>query len=340
MASIILDIQGTHIAEDEIQFLQHPQTAGVILFSRNIASFDQIQDLCTALREVNSKLLICVDQEGGRVQRLIFEKVIDKLPPMRKLGQLYDNNPIKALEASESLGYLMASQVQALGIDFSFAPVFDRDYQHSSIIGDRAFHGDKQIISLLAEQFIKGMNKAGMQATAKHFPGHGFVVPDSHLELPIDEREFTQILSEDIFPFAENLKSEYSYKGVMPAHIVYEKVDSKPACFSKFWLQKQLRQALGFEGVIFSDDISMNGAAVIGDYAERTKQALLAGCDMVLICNTPEEQENVLTAAAEINKAENPVWQSFKAKQYLELSDIQTTQKYQQALAVSQQLLA
>lgn len=326
MSSVIIDIQGTEIAANEIENIQHPQTAGVILFARNIDSFAQTRELCDALREVNPNILISVDQEGGRVQRLKDE--IGELPPMRALGNLYDKNAVQAIDATRKIGWLMASEVAAAGIDFSFAPVLDIDYQHSSIIGNRAFHGDKTVLIELAQAFVSGMNSAGMQATGKHFPGHGYVVPDSHLELPIDNRDYADIEASDIQPFAHLVST---LGGVMPAHIVFEKIDAMPACFSEHWLQTVLRNTLGFEGVIFSDDLSMKGSAVIGNYAQRTTKALQAGCDVVLVCNTPSAQRSALDAAEALNKKQSSRWNTFKQTSYPLLGNLRNTNQYQEA---------
>jgi beta-N-acetylhexosaminidase len=235
-------------------------------------------------------LLIAVDHEGGRVQR--FREGFTKIPPMREFGHLWDQNPRKAKELAVEAGYVLAAELRAHGVDFSFTPVLDMDYGDSLVIGDRAFHRDPQAINELAFSLMQGLKKAGMAAVGKHFPGHGFVVADSHVSIPVDEREFDQIAQNDMQPFVRMI--DEGLHAVMPAHVIYLKVDDKPAGFSPRWLQKVLRERLGFNGVIFSDDLSMEGATVAGDVTARTLAALNAGCDMVLLCNRPDLADELL----------------------------------------------
>lgn len=277
---LMLDVAGLVLTDEDRELLRHPGTGALILFSRNYESPAQLAALVADIRAQNPEILIAVDQEGGRVQR--FRDGFTRLPPMRCLGDLYDRDPNAALQASRELGLLMAAELVPYGVDISFAPVLDLDFGASSVIGDRSFHADTDVVVALVAAFIDGMAAAGMAATGKHFPGHGFVQGDSHLELPIDSRSLDEIRAQDMVPF---IKLADRLAGMMLAHIVYEKVDSQPAGFSPFWLKTVLRTELGYRGLIFSDDLSMEGAAGAGNYAQRAAAALDAGCDMVLVCN-------------------------------------------------------
>lgn len=277
---LMLDIGGTELSAEDKELLAHPGTGGLIFFSRNFESREQITALVQAVRTQRDDILIAVDQEGGRVQR--FRDGFTRLPPMRRLGESYERDANRAVQQSKQLGLLMAAELVVCGIDISFAPVLDVDFGQSSIIGDRSFHADAKKVVALAGAFIDGMAAAGMAATGKHFPGHGFVQADSHLELPVDERSYDEIERTDMVPF-KALADKLS--GIMPAHVVYQQVDPSPAGFSAYWLQAVLRKQLGFNGVIFSDDLAMEGAAIAGSYAQRADAALSAGCDMVLVCN-------------------------------------------------------
>jgi beta-N-acetylhexosaminidase len=277
---LMLDVAGLSLTGEDRELLRHPGTGALILFARNYQSPAQLDALIGEIRAENPDILIAVDQEGGRVQR--FREGFTRLPPMRTLGHLYDRDPVAALAASRQLGLLMAAELIPHGVDISFAPVLDLDFGASSVIGDRSFHADADTVVALVGAFIDGMADAGMAATGKHFPGHGFVQGDSHLELPVDHRTLAQIRAEDMVPF---VKLADRLAGMMLAHIVYDQVDSQPAGFSSVWLKQILRQELGYRGLIFSDDLSMEGAAGAGSYAERAAAALDAGCDMVLVCN-------------------------------------------------------
>ena len=287
----MLDVVGTELSADDVRRLQHPLVGGVILFARNFKDCAQLHALTANIHGLRSPpLLIAVDHEGGRVQR--FRDGFTKIPPMREFGKIWDKNPKKARELATEAGWILAAELRAHGIDFSFTPVLDMDYGDSLVIGDRAFHRDPQAINALAFSVMQGLKKGGMAAVGKHFPGHGFVVADSHVSIPIDEREFDQIAQNDMQPFRQMI--DEGLPAIMPAHVIYPKVDDKPAGFSQKWLQKVLRERLGFNGVIFSDDLSMEGATVGGDVTTRSLAALNAGCDMVLLCNRPDLADELL----------------------------------------------
>jgi len=286
---LMLDLAGTELTTEEQQILQSPQVGGVILFARNIQSREQVTALNAQIRQASANLLIAVDQEGGRVQRL--RDGFTPLPPMQLLADSVVQNPEVGVQLVRDTGWLMASEVLACGFDISFAPVLDVDRDTSSIIGDRAFSDQPEMVITLAQAFIEGMNEAGMAATGKHFPGHGGIVADSHLEAPADHRSWQQLLDHDLKPFVALSKQ---LAGVMPAHITFPAVDPDSVGFSGFWLQQVLRQQLGFDGVIFSDDLSMKGADVAGGYIDKAQLALNAGCDMILVCNCPEGAREVL----------------------------------------------
>lgn len=287
---LMLDIEGTALSAVETEQLKSPQVGGLILFSRNYENPDQLASLMASIRALRADLLVAVDQEGGRVQR--FREGFTRLPPMAVLGRRWQQNPHHAIACAHELGWLMATELRQFDIDISFAPVLDLDWGQSSVIGDRAFGSDAEAVIQLAGGVMAGMHEAGMAATGKHFPGHGWVQADSHLELPVDERSMAEIEEQDLRPFAALIRR--GLDGVMPAHVVYSQVCSAPAGFSSYWLQQVLRQRLHFDGVIFSDDLSMEGASQAGSYAERCDRALAAGCDMVLVCNHPEGARQVL----------------------------------------------
>ena len=276
---LMIDIDSTALTTEDVSLIKQAQVGGVILFARNVADAAQVRELCDHIRHHNADILIGVDQEGGRVARL--RKGFTPLPAMGKLGTLFDQNPSRALTCAYDCGYLMAAEVLAVGIDVSFAPVLDTD-GISQVIGDRSFHADPQIIVALSSQFMRGMKAAGMATTGKHFPGHGGIAPDSHVAEAIDERSLKELMAHDMQPFIQTLPW---LDALMPAHVIFSQVDNKPAGFSKIWLQDILRDQLKFDGVLFSDDLSMAGASAAGDISARVHAAINAGCDIALVCN-------------------------------------------------------
>lgn len=289
LGPVMLDVVGTTLAVDDIRRIRHPLTGGVILFARNYKDRAQLTALCAAIHAARPGVLIAVDHEGGRVQRFRTDG-FTRLPAMRLLGQLWDRDVLAASKAATALGYVLAAELRACGVDLSFTPVLDLDYGESGVIGDRAFHRDPRVVSMLAKSVNHGLALAGMANCGKHFPGHGFVKADSHIEIPVDERDPKEIIKEDAAPYDW---LGMSLAAVMPAHVIYPAFDKHPAGFSKKWLSL-LRKDMGFEGVIFSDDLSMEGASVAGNVVQGAHAALKAGCDMVLICNAPDKADQLL----------------------------------------------
>lgn len=291
--NVMLDVAGLELTTEDVKRLAHPACGGVILFSRNYNNPQQLAALVSSIRASSpTPLLISVDHEGGRVQR--FHNGFTSLPPMAWLGQCYDQDAEKGLQQARELGWLMAAECRMTDIDFSFAPVLDLGLGVCDVIGNRAFHADPEVVFLLAAAWMHGMHDAGMAAVGKHFPGHGAVTEDSHLDLPVDRRDIDAIMKSDVRPyismFGEGLDA------VMPAHVIYQQADEHAAGFSHFWLQQVLRDQLKFDGVIFSDDLSMAAAESAGNYATRALAAIDAGCDMVLICNQPQAAGEILQA--------------------------------------------
>jgi beta-N-acetylhexosaminidase len=296
-APVILDVAGLALTDLDRQRLANPLCGGMILFGRNWQNRDQLAALCADIKAVRDDLLICVDHEGGRVQRFRTDG-FTHLPPMRALGEMWVKDggkgpsAMRATDAATAAGYVLASELRACGVDFSFTPVLDLDWGESGVIGDRAFSRDPRVATVLAQSVMHGLLQAGMVNCGKHFPGHGFVKADSHVDIPIDRRSLKAILADDAAPYAW---LSATLTSVMPAHVIYPKVDSRPAGFSSKWLNDILRGQMGFTGAIFSDDLSMAGARLIDgrevSYAEAAVTALNAGCDMVLLCNQSVETE-------------------------------------------------
>ncbi len=330
LGPVMMDLAGTSLTEEEMLALKHPQTGGVILFSRNYESPGQLRALADSIHALRDPpLLIAVDQEGGRVQR--FRDGLTRLPPVQRLGELYNRHRKAALQAAETTGWLMASEMRALGVDISFAPVLDIDRGVSSVIGDRAFHSEPSVVAELAQAYVRGMVVAGMAATGKHFPGHGAVAEDSHTDLPVDRREWVDMEMEDVLPFTRLFHS--GLPAVMMAHVIYPLIDKQLAGFSSVWIRQILRKELGFQGVVFSDDLNMSAAGHAGSYAERARQALTAGCDMVLICNNPQARKEILD---ELTVAPDPVSHlrliRLHGKLSVSLAELHTHRRWKQAV--------
>lgn len=289
LGPVMLDIAGTDLDDNDLRRIRHRLTGGVILFARNYKNRTQLVALTTAIHAARPGIIIAVDHEGGRVQRFKTGG-FTRLPPMRTLGDLWDRDVLAAMRAATDVGFLLAAELRACGVDLSFTPVLDLDYGESSVIGDRAFHHDPRVVTALAKSVNHGLTLAGMGNCGKHFPGHGFVRADSHVAVPVDDRSLAQIMASDAAPYDW---LGLSLAAVMPAHVIYPQVDRHPAGFSKKWLSL-LRKHYGFKGVIFSDDLSMEGASVAGDVIDGARAALNAGCDMVLICNAADKADHLL----------------------------------------------
>jgi beta-N-acetylhexosaminidase len=283
LGPLMLDVAGTELTPDDRRRLLHPLTGGVILFTRNYSGPEQLMRLTGAIHALRSPaLLVAVDHEGGRVQR--FREGFTAIPPMRALGSAWDDNAQRARHLATEAGFVLAAELLAHGVDMTFAPVLDVDHRNSSVIGDRALHSDPRAVGELARAVLQGLRQAGMNGVGKHFPGHGHVRGDSHHEIPVDERTLEEIESADLAPF----------RRLMPAHVIYPSVDNRPAGFSEIWLKQVLRGKLGFGGMIFSDDLSMEGAKSAGGVIGRAQSAFSAGCDMALLCNDPAAADELL----------------------------------------------
>ncbi len=308
LGPLMVDLEGTAISETERNLLLQPEVGGVILFTRNFESLAQIIQLVEDIHHLKSpKMLVAVDHEGGRVQR--FHDGFSRIPAAASYAKIAKAKDEKdwlphARQLAENAGWLMAIELRACGIDFSFAPVLDLAHGLSGVIGDRAFHSKPTMVATLGYAFMHGMNRAGMQAVGKHFPGHGGVVEDSHVAMPVDHRELEELLHSDIMPFVSMIENKLA--AIMPAHVIYDKVDDKPAGYSSFWIENILRQRFGFQGAIFSDDLSMEAAGVAGGFGERADAALKAGCDMALVCN---HLDGAIEAAEFIKGYSNPTSQ-------------------------------
>lgn len=291
LGPVVLDVAGAELTPDDRRRLLHPLTGGVILFSRNYATPEQLLRLTAEIHALRSPaLIIAVDHEGGRVQR--FRQGFTAIPAMRELGKVWDANPQEAKRLAHEVGFVLAAELRAHGVDLSFAPVLDVDHGNSSVIGDRALHSDPQVIAELARSLVQGLRQGGMSAVGKHYPGHGYVRADSHHEIPVDDRSYAEIELSDLMPFRRLIGAGLG--GIMPAHVIYPQVDYSPAGFSSIWLKKILRTELTFDGIVFSDDLSMAAASVAGGVVECARAALSAGCDMVLTCNNPAAADELL----------------------------------------------
>lgn len=286
LGPLMIDIAGTELTELDCQRLRHPLVGGIILFSRNYANREQLCRLTAAIHALRQPaLLIAVDHEGGRVQR--FREAFTRLPAMASLGRLWDRDPEAACQAARQVGYVLAAELRACGVDYSFTPVLDLDYGPSRVIGDRAFHRQPAVVAALAEALGVGLHQGGMGSCGKHFPGHGYVIPDSHVDLPVDDRALEN-MQDDIAPYRH-----LALDGIMAAHVIYQYFDCNTAVFSSKWID-YLRNDVKFNGVVFTDDLSMAGAGVVGDMLSRVEAAYRAGCDMLLLCNSPEAVAGVL----------------------------------------------
>lgn len=287
---LVIDFAGTELSASDRKRLSHPLVGMVILFTRNFASVEQLENLCRQIHALRSSpLLICVDHEGGRVQR--FRSGFTRLPTMASIGQHWETNPALAQRLATSVGLVLALELRACGVDFSFTPVLDLMWGRSQVIGDRAFHRDPRVVATLAAALNAGLEQGGLSHCGKHFPGHGWVSADSHVAIPVDERSLQEILAEDAAPYGN---PALRVDSVMPAHVIYPQVDEQPAGFSRRWITDILRGQLGFQGAVFSDDLSMEGARVAGTVLQGAQAALAAGCDYILVCNDEAAADSVL----------------------------------------------
>ncbi len=332
----MLDVAGLQLTAEDREILRHPLVGGVILFTRNYQSPEQLAALTTAIHQIrHPELLIAVDHEGGRVQR--FHDGFTRLPAAGAIGKLFSKSSADGKRAAEQLGWLMAAELRATGVDFSFAPVLDLDRGVSDVIGDRGFSPEPDVVADLAHAYMIGMHNAGMAAVGKHFPGHGNVVEDSHIAIPVDNRRYEDIFFDDIIPFQRMI--HYGLDAIMPAHVIYKQVDAQPAGFSEIWINQILRKRLGFQGVIFSDDLNMAAAHVAGSFTDRAKLALAAGCDMALVCNN---RAGALEVLEQLGPFSNPAAQLRYARMHgrkASSSDVLTkTARWQQAVALANEL--
>lgn len=290
---IMVDVAGATLTSREIARLRQPAVGGVILFARNFTDRAQLVALTAAIHAARSEpLLIAVDHEGGRVQRFRTDG-FTAVPPMAGLGRVWDDDPLLAMQQATAAGYVLAAELRACGVDFSFTPVLDLDYGVSKVVGTRAFHRDPRVVAMLARAVLQGLALAGMGACGKHFPGHGYAEADSHVAFPVDPRSLDTILAGDAAPYT--WLGDLILPAVMPAHVIYPEVDERPAGFSPIWVREILRGRLGYDGMVFSDDLTMAAASVAGDILARVEAALDAGCDMALVCNHPDWADDLLS---------------------------------------------
>ena len=331
LGPVVADVVGFELTDEDRGRLRHPAAGAVILFSRNYQSPEQLRLLVEDIeRQREPALAVCVDHEGGRVQR--FREGFTAIPAMRELGRQWDRDKEAAKETARAAAYVIGAELGAHGIDFSFAPVLDLDYGGSSVIGNRALHYDPNAVGALAAALVQGFADAGMAAVGKHFPGHGYALADTHAQVARDERAFAEILKKDIAPYRAALQAGLA--AVMPAHVIYPQCDPQPAGYSKYWLQEVLRGKLGFEGLVFSDDLSMEGAAVAGGPPERARAALDAGCDMVLLCNDPDGQRKLLESLGDLRLKSPERLERMRRKGGRDLRKSVAYREAQQALTV------
>jgi beta-N-acetylhexosaminidase len=332
LGPVVLDPTGLALTDDDRRRLLHRAAGGVILFAHNYESPEQLLALTEEISRLREpELPVSVDHEGGRVQR--FAAGFTTIPPMRRLGVLWERDRDAARKAARAVGTVIAAELGAHGLDFSFTPVLDLDYGSSAVIGHRAFHYDPVAVGALASQLIEGLAGGGMASVGKHFPGHGFAAADSHVAVPVDPRPKKDLFRKDLIPYKAAIKAGLA--AVMPAHVVYTQADPEPAGYSRYWLQEVLRGKLGFEGLIFSDDLSMEGASTVGGIPERARAALDAGCDQVLLCQKPKEQELLLESLASIAVS---VPERVEKMRRRGGRDYRKSVAYREALAVLQQV--
>lgn len=340
MGPLMLDVSGCELTPQEIEILDHPLVGGLILFSRNYHDQKQLAGLVKHIRSVTrNDIIIATDHEGGRVQR--FREGFSRIPAMGKLYPSAKENMALAKANSEQFGWLMAAELLAFDIDISFAPVLDI-WGISEVVGDRSFHQQPKVVIELASEFIKGMHRAGMRATGKHFPGHGNVQEDSHVAMPVDKRTEAEIVEHDMFIF-NAINQQGLLDAVMPAHVVYPEIDDMPAGFSKVWIQTYLRHKMQFKGVVFSDDLSMEGATKIGDIGERANAAIQAGCDMVLVCNDPEGAVKVIDSMPSDRFNDHPLQSripKLAKSTHIDFASLIRSQAYSQAQRTLEQFYA
>lgn len=331
LGPLMVDVAGKSLTPEDREVLRHPLVGSVILFTRNYQDPEQLAALVADIRGLRSPpLLVAVDHEGGRVQR--FRSGFSVLPAMRRVGQEYDLNHQQGLEMARSLAWLMASELRVVGVDYSFAPCVDLDYGVSEIIGDRAFHADPEVVAKLALAFVQGMRQAGMAATAKHFPGHGAVVADSHLALPVDRRTLADI-GADLLPYRRLIPNDLA--AIMMGHVLFPEVDSVPASFSRRWVTEFLRGELDFRGVVFADDLTMEGASAMGGVVERAEAALAAGCDVLPVCN---RRESVIALLDGLKSSPGPASQMrvlrMRGKEAPQRAQLLASSEYRASLAL------
>ncbi|MEF3193776.1 MAG: beta-N-acetylhexosaminidase [Halothiobacillaceae bacterium] len=332
----MVDLAGTCLTSDEAERLRHPLVGGLILFARNYEHPDQLHALVAKIRAVRPGIIIAVDHEGGRVQR--FREGFTRIPPAARLGERYNVDPQSAVQLARDWAWLLAAELRAFGIDLSFAPVLDLGGPLSRVIGDRALHPDPTAIAILGQAWMEGMREAGMAAVGKHYPGHGSVAGDTHLECPVDHRSLAQLEALDLMPFRALIAA--GLPAVMMAHVVYLAVDDRPAGFSPRWVHDILRVRHGFQGVVFTDDLSMAAAATVADPVERARMALDAGCDMLLVCNRPEDVEAVLAGLGDVHDpAREARLASLRSGGAIELAELRAMPRFRQTAATMAAML-